>query len=307
MFAVGWGERAVELMARASVRGGTGIERAGAPASAGARAGELAVIGAAGASDGHWRCWISGRLTNAGELRERFGLPPGAHLAALWRAPTRGGALRLRAAAGDVRGGGFRPPAPLATVVRDHLGGRPLVHIRVGDGALFAEHERTLVDLLPSTPSPDRLALARWIERGSTPPGRTLFEGILRIPPAHRVELSCGAIAVAPYWRPRYTRPPPARGRRSPNVCEKPPSRRWRAPPMARAARGTAQRGPRLLLRGGGVGARGQERPAGGARVRERRAAPVEATPAEARGGPTAGRWHSPRCSPTTPTPTSGG
>ena len=91
-----------------------------------------------------------------------------------------------------------------ATIVRDHLGGRPLVHALMGGGALFAEHERAIVELLSSTPGPDRLALAQWIERGSVPPGRTLFEGIRRIPPAHRVLLSAGRVAVEPYWRPRY-------------------------------------------------------------------------------------------------------
>ncbi len=195
MFAVGWGERAVELMERAAVRGGTGIERAGA----------LAVIGAEGAGEGGWHCWISGRLTNAGELCQRFGLPPDADPPALLaRAHARVGPAACELLRGTFLVVAFNRERSTATVVRDQLGGRPLVHIRVGDGALFAEHERALVDLLPSTPPPDRLALTRWIERGSTPPGRTLFEGIRRIPPARRVELSAGAIAVAPYWRPRY-------------------------------------------------------------------------------------------------------
>jgi asparagine synthetase B (glutamine-hydrolysing) len=195
MFAVGWGERAVELMDRAAARAGVTIERAGA----------LAVIGAEGATDGRWQCWISGRLTNARELCERFGLPPAQDLPALLARAY----LRLGPDACELLRGTFVVVAldrerNTATIVRDHLGGRPLVHVRVGGGALFAEHERALVELLPSTPPPDRLSLTRWIERGSTPPGRTLFEGVRRIPPAHRVELSAGGIAIAPYWSPRY-------------------------------------------------------------------------------------------------------
>ena len=227
MFAVGWGERAVELMARGAARADTGIEpperldvngerterqrmngeRAESRGLSGERAGPLAVSGAEGAIDagGRWRCWISGRLTNARELCERFGLPPDHDLPALLaRAYARVGPDACELLRGTFVVVAFDRERSTATIVRDHLGGRPLVHVRVGGGALFAEHERALVELLPSTPVPDRLALARWIERGSTPPGRTLFEGIRRIPPAHRVELSAGAIAIEPYWRPRY-------------------------------------------------------------------------------------------------------
>jgi asparagine synthetase B (glutamine-hydrolysing) len=221
VFAVGWGERAVELMERAAVRGGTGgIERVGALAVIGAEttsaAGATTERGTpegttptsgppAGAAGGRWRCWISGRLTNARELCERFGLPFSDDLPALLaRAHERLGSDACELLRGTFVVVALDRERSTATIVRDHLGGRPLVHVRVGDGALFAEHERALVELLPSTPAPDRLALARWIERGSTPPGRTLFEGIRRIPPAHRVELSASAIAIAPYWRPRY-------------------------------------------------------------------------------------------------------
>jgi asparagine synthase (glutamine-hydrolysing) len=195
MFAVAWGERAVELLALAGTGARTMPERAG----------PLAVTGAEGATDGSWRCWISGRLTNAEELRERFGMPPAVELAALL--------ARMHAQLGlgacELLRGTFILVAidrdrEVATIVRDQLGGRPLVHARVGGGALFAEHERAIVDLLPSTPGPDRLALARWIERGSFPPGRTLFEGIRHIPPAHRVLLSADDVAIEPYWRPRY-------------------------------------------------------------------------------------------------------
>src|ERR1700733_15603614 len=119
MFAVGWGERAVELMERAAVRGGTGIERAGA----------LAVIGAEGAGDGHWRCWISGRLTNARELCERFGLPPDAPSPALLaRAYARVGPSACELLRGTFVVVALDRERSSATIVRDQLGGRPLAH-----------------------------------------------------------------------------------------------------------------------------------------------------------------------------------
>ena len=195
MLAVAWGERSVELLSGAAARAGRSVERAGG----------LAVTGVEGAAEGPWRCWISGRLTNADALCERFGLPPGHPTPALLaRAYAQLGPEVCEHLRGTFVVVAHDRERDVASVLRDHLGGRPLVHVRVGDGALLAEHERALVDLLPSAPGPDRVAVARWIERGSTPPGRTLFDGVRRVPPAHRVRLSARGVAVEPYWRPRY-------------------------------------------------------------------------------------------------------
>jgi asparagine synthase (glutamine-hydrolysing) len=195
VFTAAWGERATELLERGAARTGVTIERAGA----------LAVVGATGATVGDWRCWISGRLTNAEALYERFELPPTMELGALIaRAYAQLGADACELLRGTFVVVAFDRERETATVVRDQLGGRPLVQMRVGGGALLAEHERAIVELLPSAPDPDRLALAQWIERGTTPAGHTLFEGIRRIPPAHRALLSAGRVTVEPYWRPRY-------------------------------------------------------------------------------------------------------
>jgi asparagine synthase (glutamine-hydrolysing) len=195
VFAVAWGERAVELLGHGATRAGTPLERTGA----------LAITGAEGVTDGGWRCWISGRLTNAKALHERFDLPPTIELAAvIARAYAQLGTNACEILRGTFVVVALNRQRETATIVRDQLGGRPLVNARVGGGALFAEHECTIVELLPSTPSPDRLALAQWIERGTTPIGHTLFEDIRRIPPAHRVLLSAGTVAIEPYWRPRY-------------------------------------------------------------------------------------------------------
>ncbi len=195
MFAVAWGERAVELLERGTARAGGTVEQVG----------PLAVVDAEAATEGSWRCWISGRLTNAEELRERLRMPTATEPAALIaRAYAQFGRDACELLRGTFVVVVFDRERATATIVRDHLGGSPLVHARVGGGALFAEHERVIVDLLPSTPKPDRLALVQWIERGSTPLARTLFEDIERIPPAHRVLLSASAVAIKPYWSPRY-------------------------------------------------------------------------------------------------------
>lgn len=191
MFAVAWGERAIELMDLAG----------GSPE----RTGPLAVVGAPGATDGSFRCWISGRLTNAQELCERFGLPSDCELSVLIaRVYARVGLEACQLLRGTFVVVAFDRERETASVLRDHLGGRPLLHARVGSGALFAEHERAIVDLLPGTPAVDRPALTRWIERGSVPLGRTLFADIRHVPPAHRALLSNEPITIEPYWQPRY-------------------------------------------------------------------------------------------------------
>lgn len=195
MFAAAWGERSVELLQLGAIRAGSRPERIG----------QLAVVGEEGAADGSWRCWISGRLSNAEELRERFALPPTAKLPTLIaRAHTQLGPGACELLRGEFIVVAFDGERGIATIVRDQLGGRPLVQACVGSGALFSEHERAIVDLLPSVPGPDRLAVAQWIERGSIPAGRSMFEGIGRIPPAHRVLLSVEGVRIEPYWRPRY-------------------------------------------------------------------------------------------------------
>jgi asparagine synthase (glutamine-hydrolysing) len=195
VFAVAWGERAVELLQRGAAQAGNPVERTGA----------LVVSGAEGATDGDWRCWISGRLSNAAALRERFDLPATISLGMLIaRAYAQLGTDACALLRGTFVVVAFDRERETATVLRDQLGGRPLVYARVGGGSLLAEHERTIVDLLPSAPGPDRLALTEWIEHGTTPAEHTLFAGIRRIPPAHRALLTAGAVAIEPYWRPRY-------------------------------------------------------------------------------------------------------
>lgn len=93
------------------------------------------------------------------------------------------------------------PAAPEA--VRDPLGSRPLVYTNAG-GGISAEHERELLDRLPATPAPDALALRSWIDRGAFPAERTLFEGIRRVPPGHRLRREAGSLVLERVWSPRF-------------------------------------------------------------------------------------------------------
>jgi asparagine synthase (glutamine-hydrolysing) len=234
--AVAWGERAVELLRRSAARAGADCQRAGA----------LAVVGPRPAARGRWRCWLWGRIANTPELRARLGLEgdvEGCELVA--HAYDRLGADACEQLQGTFVAVALDLQRGVASVARDHLGGRPLLYVRVGEGALLAEHERALLDALPSAPAPDRLALAQWIESATLPAGRTLFEGVRRVPPAHRVLLDIErGVTVEPYWRPRYEGT--AQGSRT-ELAERLRESAFAA--VARAA-GEASK-PALLLSGG--------------------------------------------------------
>lgn len=195
MLVGGWGERAIELLDRAAARIGTAADHVGS----------AAIIGEGGATEGQWRCWLSGGVANADDLRTRFESPDSADLtASLARAHVEAGP-----AAADLIRGTFvlvavNSARDIAFVSRDHLGARPLVYARLGGGALFAEQERDILALLPSTPEPDRLAFTQWIDSGGIPSQRTLYDGIGRVPPAHRLVLSRAGVSVERYWTPRY-------------------------------------------------------------------------------------------------------
>ncbi len=88
---------------------------------------------------------------------------------------------------------------------RDPLGRRPLVYASPATGAICAEHEHELIARLPVTPAPDPLALRSWLEYGTLPPGRTLYEGIRRLPPGCRLVEVDGSIELDRYWQPRFT------------------------------------------------------------------------------------------------------
>ena len=111
-----WGEDAIGLLANAPCAAGEAPDRLGA----------LAVLGAPGASEDAWRCWVSGRLTNAAALRQRFaaaqlGLAAPVALAHARNGPLACGLLRgtFLLVAADAKLG-------TAYVARDQLGGRSL-------------------------------------------------------------------------------------------------------------------------------------------------------------------------------------
>ncbi len=192
MLAGAWGARAGDL-----------LEQAGGPRVH--RVGELAMLSPPDVVADPWCVWLWGAPEDHGALA-RFGGGPGSgeEPGALARA-----LAELGEAAGTLLAGRFVLVAldrerGRCTVARDQLGAQPLVHARAADGVLFAEHECELLELLPRTPGPDRLALLQWVESNLTPRGRTLYEGVERLPAGHRLVLGAGRTHVERWWSPRY-------------------------------------------------------------------------------------------------------
>ncbi len=195
MLAGAWGAQAGELLERASERRGAQIHRGG----------RLTMLSPPQLVQGGWWGWLFGAPEDRGGLAERFGLEPGGDLPGAFA-----GALTvLGAAACELLCGRFVVVAvdrerDRCVVARDQLGAQPLVHARAADGLLFAEHECELLELLPRTPGPDRLALAQWIENSCVPQGRTLYEGVGRVPAGHRLVLDGPHGSVERWWNLHY-------------------------------------------------------------------------------------------------------
>ena len=199
----GWGVRAADAVERLARERGLRVERVGG----------LVVAGPASAGDACVRWWLSGRLDGDGPAPASSAAPGDTRSAAADPALALARAghdlphalARLRGAfalaALDVeRGRGW--------LVRDPLGARTLAWARLGDGVAFAEHERDLLALLPATPAPDRLAVAQWIARRTLPLGRSLWEGVHRLPPGCRLALTPREARVERSWTPAYESPP---------------------------------------------------------------------------------------------------
>jgi asparagine synthase (glutamine-hydrolysing) len=147
-------------------------------------------------SDGEGFVVVHGHLWATGPTPQRFG-------GDIARDPTR----FLEQARGDFAMVAYDRRARRLTVARDQLGGRLIVwheqHARVS----LASDTKLLLRLLPSRPGPDAASLAHWLSLSGTPVGRTLFDGVHQLAPAHRLDMERQPPRVTRYWAPTYVRP----------------------------------------------------------------------------------------------------
>jgi asparagine synthase (glutamine-hydrolysing) len=106
------------------------------------------------------------------------------------------------------------------TLVRDRLGVKPLYWARTaGGGVLFASEVKALFASGLITPEIDETAISSYLAHGYVPAPDTLYKGVRKLPPGHRMTVSAeGKISIERYWQPapdreRLTQPAEVRER----------------------------------------------------------------------------------------------
>jgi len=90
-------------------------------------------------------------------------------------------------------------------IARDHLGIKPLYYVEVGSRILFASEIKALLRDPECPREVDRDALAELFTFRYVPSPKTLFKGIYKLAPGHRMTISVRGVEVDRFWtwRPR--------------------------------------------------------------------------------------------------------
>lgn len=91
-------------------------------------------------------------------------------------------------------------------LARDHLGIKPLYYVRIGNQMLFASEIKALLRC-PGCPREVELeALAELFTFRYVPSPKTLFKGIMKLPPAHCMKISRAGLSLERFWNwvPRF-------------------------------------------------------------------------------------------------------
>ena len=96
----------------------------------------------------------------------------------------------------------LRHDSDCLSLIRDHFGGRPLFLLQEGRRTVFASEIRDLLRMLSSTPGPNPIAVANWLETGTLPGGMTLYQGITALRPGHVSRISPSGARTRRYWSP---------------------------------------------------------------------------------------------------------
>ena len=94
---------------------------------------------------------------------------------------------------------------------RDRMGVKPFYYHYSADGFAFASRPRALLALNRKLSRElDEQALRFYLESGYVPAPYSIFQGIRKLPPAHRLILKDGRLKVERYWDFRQIAPEPA-------------------------------------------------------------------------------------------------
>ena len=89
-------------------------------------------------------------------------------------------------------------------LARDRMGQKPLHYTKLRDRLLFGSEIKSILQDPGVERSVDRHALDQYLTWEYVPGGRTIFRGIERLPPGHRLVWEKGRVEIEPYWQPRW-------------------------------------------------------------------------------------------------------
>jgi asparagine synthase (glutamine-hydrolysing) len=153
-------------------------------------------------------CLLDGEIFNLESIARRVGVATGetpeATLAAAYARLGESLIPRLR---GDFALLLWDACSRSGVLARDQLGaGGLFIHVE-GGRLWFASELASLLDALPRAPAPDHEALLSWLAEGRLPPDRTLYRGVVQVPPACLLRLRDGCWERARYWTPTFAAP----------------------------------------------------------------------------------------------------
>jgi len=85
-------------------------------------------------------------------------------------------------------------------IARDHLGIKPLYYVVIGNLLLFASEIKSLLQHPDCPREVDLDSLAELFTFRYVPSPKTLFKGILKLPPGHLMQVTMNAIKVERFW-----------------------------------------------------------------------------------------------------------
>ncbi|MEQ8586979.1 MAG: asparagine synthase (glutamine-hydrolyzing) [Thalassobaculaceae bacterium] len=93
------------------------------------------------------------------------------------------------------------PERPTVFLARDPLGVKPLLFARTPEGVVFASELKAIVASGLVAPEINPRALANLFRHGAVFQPDTLINGVMAIPPAHRVRIRGDAIDIDRFWK----------------------------------------------------------------------------------------------------------
>ncbi|MBI5053354.1 MAG: asparagine synthase (glutamine-hydrolyzing) [Chloroflexi bacterium] len=85
-------------------------------------------------------------------------------------------------------------------LARDRLGEKPLYYAQLDHELIFASEIKALLQHPRLTPEVDEQALDLYLTLGYVPAPHTMFKGVRKLPPAHRLIARDSKITIEPYW-----------------------------------------------------------------------------------------------------------